>query len=74
MMNVSIGRPELIALCISIQGSGPYVSPLEFKDAFTKRPFVNGDHWRLNLTFLNEAPEEKLFELYSHYSQTIKKI
>lgn len=70
-MNVSIGRQELVALCISIQHTGPEKNP-GFSWMFEQRPFINGDHWRLTTQALTTATDEQLVDLYKPHSVTFK--
>jgi hypothetical protein len=70
-MKVEIGRQELVALCISIERTGPKRNPGN-EWMFELRPFINGDSWRLKPEVINTATDQQLFDLYSTHSETIK--
>jgi hypothetical protein len=72
-MKVELERPDLIRLCIAIakETSGD-ISKHKYKEAFTNINFVNGNFYRLNADWVNDASDELLFEFYKHHSQTIK--
>ena len=70
-MKVDIGRTELIALCRSIEFTGPPMN-VGYEEHFERRPFVNGIHYRLKSSSLSSLSEEDLFKIYSTHSNTIK--
>lgn len=72
-MKVEIGRQELIALCVSVQYTGPEKNP-GFAWMLELRPFTNGNHWRLTSEAIATATDEQLIDFYSPHSATFKLI
>lgn len=73
-MIVEIGREELVILCLGVRNINPETILKKFDWALEKRPFTNGDFYRLKAEFLTTATDEELIELYQHYSPSFKQI
>lgn len=76
-MIIELGRPELIILCKHIVEHVSISDLLinhKYKDAFKRRDFVNGFHYRLCDTWLELQSQENLFQFYIYHSPTINQI
>jgi hypothetical protein len=73
-MIIEVTREDLLLLCREIAKVNSPIKGKPFFEAFQRRDFINGFHYRLSESFALEATDEQLLEFCTYHSQTIKSI